>query len=162
MKKLILSLFIATFALSTCLATQPQDSLTNETYANEIKLLFEDHYGQEFKSSPELKSTCIDYAKGKIDGREAATYRDCNYFVIRRFKTSAYESNEGISLEDILFADWRLEFVEKNLSDPRFEFPNADKIHVEVGEHEGYVYVVVGVTSSWYENNQETSTYEDQ
>ena len=94
MKKLILSLFISTFALSTCLASQPQDSLTNETYANEIKLLFEDHYGQEFNFSPELKSTCIDYVKGEIAGHEAATYRDCNYFVVRKFEKSAYKSNE--------------------------------------------------------------------
>lgn len=153
MKKLILSLFITTFALSTCLAAQPQDSLTSKDYASEIKLLFEDHYGKEFKSSPELKSTCIDFAKGEIAGRESATYRDCNYFVIRRFEKSAYESNDGISLEDILLADWRLEFVERNLGDPRFDNPGADKIHVEIGEHEGYVYVVVGVTSSFYENN---------
>lgn len=161
MKKLILSLFITTFALSTCLATQPQDSLTNETYANEIKLLFEDHYGKEFKSSPEMKNDCIDYIERKIDGNSGTTYKNCNFFVARRFPKSAYESNDYVSLGDILYADWRLEFVEDNLNDPKFNYFNSDKIHVEIGEHEGYVYVVIGVSSSWYENNQDKITYED-
>ena len=161
MKKLILSLFITTFALSTCLATQPQDSLTNETYANEIKLLFEDHYGQEFESSPEMKNDCIDYIERKIDGESGKNYKDCNFFVARRFPKSAYESNDYVSLGDILYADFRLEFVEDNLNDPNFYNPNADKIHVEIGEHGDYVYVVVGISSTWYENNPDKVIYED-
>ena len=161
MKKLILSLFITTFALSTCLATQPQDSLTNETYANEIKLLFEDHYGKEFNSSPEMKTACINYIERKINGDGETTYRDCNYFITRSFPKSAYESNDLISLKDVLFADFRLEFVEKVLNNPEFEFPDADKIHVEVGEHKEYVYVVVGISSTWYENNPDKVVYVD-
>ena len=33
------------------------------------------------------------------------------------------------------------------------DYVNADKIHVEIGDYKDYVYVVVGVTSSWYEKN---------
>jgi len=158
MKKLILSLFIASLSIGTCLAIQPSDSLTNN-YANDIKLLLEDHYGKEFKSSPEMKDACINYVERKINGEAGTTYKTCNYFITRRFSKSAFESNDLVSLEDILFADYKLEFVEKILNNPNFESSMADKINVEIGEHGDYIYVVVGISSTWYENNPDKVTY---
>ena len=129
------------------------------SYKDEIKYLFEDHYGKEFKNSPEMKDACINYIERKIDGDLDTTYKTCNYFVARRFSKSVYESNDLISLEDILFADYKLEFVESTLNNPKFNNPGADKIHVVVGDHGDYVYVVVGISSTWYEKNADLLTY---
>ncbi|MBM78361.1 MAG: hypothetical protein CL846_07750 [Crocinitomicaceae bacterium] len=130
-----------------------------ESYKQEIKKLFEKHYEKEFKSSPEMKIACIDYVERQIDNKEDTVYKTCNYFVNRRFKTSTYKNDKNISLNDILLADWRLEFVEDNLNNPKFHNPIADKINVELGEYEGYFYVVVGIHSSWYEKNENLLTY---
>ncbi|MDG1841062.1 MAG: hypothetical protein P8I93_01800 [Crocinitomicaceae bacterium] len=161
MKKIFLSLFLFCFCTFNCFGDNHVDSLSNhcEKYKQEIKELYEDHYGKEFKNSPEMKSACIDYIERKIDGKEGTTYKKCNFFVTRRFEKEAFQSNKGISKEDVLFADFRLEFVEDNLNDPRFNYVNADKIHVEIGEYKDYVYVVVGVTSSWYEENKDLLNY---
>ncbi len=155
MKKLFLSLFLFCFCASNCFGNTPIDSTLNlyVKYKQEIKELFEDHYGSEFTATSTLDNSCIDWVKRKIDKQEGTTYGDCNYFVSRRFKKEAFQSNEGISKEDILFADFRLEFVENILNNTDFEMTIADKIHVEIGDYKDYVYVVVGVTSSWYEKN---------
>lgn len=132
---------------------------SNTKYKQEIKDLFEEHYGKEFKNSPEMKSACIDHIERIIDGKEDTIYKECNFFVTRRFEKEAFESNEGISKEDILFADYRLEFVEEKLNDPKFSYPGADKIHVEIGDYKDYIYVVVGIISSWYEKNKDALEY---
>jgi len=129
------------------------------SYKHEIKDLFEDHYGKEFKNSPEMKDACINYIERKIDGELGTTYKTCNYFVTRRFSKSAYESNDLISLEDILFADYKLEFVEDILINPQFESSIADKINVEIGGYGDYIYVVVGISSTWYEKNTDLLTF---
>ena len=157
MKNLFLIIALFCLSLKNCFADNPIDTTSNlyTKYKLEIKELFEDHYGSEFTASSTIKTSCIDYVKREIDKKEDTTYKDCNYFVSRRFKKEAFESNKGISKEDILFADFRLEFVEENLNDPKFNNPGADKIHVEIGDYKDYVYVVVGITSSWYEKNKD-------
>ncbi len=161
MKKIFISLFLFCLYTFNCFGYNHVDSLLNpcKKYKQEIKELYEDYYGKEFKISPELKNACIDYIERKIDGKEDKIYKECNFFVTRRFKKEAFQSNEGISKKDILFADFRHEFVEDNLNDPRFNYVNADKIHVEIGDYKDYVYVVVGVTSSWYEENKDLLKY---
>lgn len=155
---LIFSSFIQNYV-----AQYKKDStdINYNTYSQEIKLLFEKHYNRKFVYDSSMKSDCIDYAQRLIDGKESTTYKECNFFVIRRFKKSVFESNQYLARKDILFSDWRLEFVEDNLNDPRFNYVDADKIHVEIGEHEDYAYVVVGVTSSWYEKNPDLWSFEN-
>lgn len=160
-KSIIIMLTFSSF-IQNYVAQDKKDSIDSNyiTYSQEIKLLFEKHYKRKFVYDSSMKSACIDYAEREIDGKESTTYKECNFFVSRRFSKSAYESNQYVSLKDILFADWRLEFVEDNLNDTRFNFVNADKINIEIGEHEDYVYVVVGVTSSWYEKNPDLWVFE--
>ena len=93
--------------------------------------------------------------KREIDKKEDTTYKDCNYFVSRRFKKrKRLKAMKASQRRYIIFADFRLEFVEENLNDPKFNNPGADKIHVEIVDYKDYVYVVVGITSSWYEKKQ--------
>ena len=161
MKKIFLSLFLFCLCSYNCFGGNLTDSLSNtcEKYKQEIKELYEDHYGKEFKISPEMKSACIDYIERIIDGKEDTIYKECNFFVSRRFKKEAFESNEGISKQDILYADFRHEFVEDNLNDPKFNYTDADKIHVEIGDYKDFVYVVVGINSTWYEKNKDLLNY---
>ena len=160
-KSIIIMLTFSSF-IQNYVAQHKKDSINSNyiTYSQEIKLLFEKHYKRKFVYDSSMKSACIDYVQRKIDGKKSTNYKECNFFVSRRFPKSVYESNQYVSLKDVLFADSRLEFVQDNLNDPRFNFVNADKINVEIGEYEDYVYVVVGVTSSWYEKNPDLWVFE--
>jgi hypothetical protein len=162
-KKSIIIMLIFSSFIQNYVAQYKKDSIDSNynTYRQEIKNLFEKHYKRKFELDSSMNSACIDHVERLIDGKPSNTYKSCNFFVTRRFKKSAYESNQYVSLKDILFADFKLEFVEDNLNDPRFYFVNADKIHVEIGNYEDYVYVVVGVTSSWYEKNPDLWVFEN-
>ena len=118
---------------------QHENQSTNQmfdSYTQEIKSKFETHYNRKFELDSSMNKACIDYVERLIDGRSSITYKHCNFFVTRRFKKSVFEDSEYVTKKDILFADWRLEFVEDNLNDPRFNYVNADKIYVEIGDHE--------------------------
>lgn len=128
-------------------------SCTYNSYKQEIKSLFEDHYCRAFKFDHEMSNACIEYVTRLIDNRPDSTYKACNYFLSRRFKKSVYEDNDWVDLDDVLFADFRLEFVQNTLNNSDFENIIADKINVEFGEHGDYFYVVVGISSTWYDNN---------
>lgn len=132
-----------------------------DSYTQEIKSTFETHYNRKFELDSSMNTACIDHVERLIDEKPSKTYKACNFFVTRRFEKSVFQDSEYVTKKDILFADWRLEFVENNLNDPRFNYVNADKLHVAYGEHEEYVYVVVGVTSSWYKRNPDLWVYEN-
>ena len=162
-KKSIIIVLIFSSFIQNSVAQYKKDSISSnyDTYGQEIKNLFEKHYERKFELDSSMNSACTDYAERLIDGKPSNKYKSCNFFVSRRFEKSIYETNQYVSLNDILFADYRLEFVEDNLNDPRFYFPNADKIHLEIGEYEDYVYVVVGVSSAWYEKNSHLVVFEN-
>lgn len=159
MKGLINSTFIILLIFSSSvgnyIAQTKVESLLDDydKYKHEIKSLFENHFCNEFKFSPEMKSASIDFVERLIDGRPSSTYRECNYFISRRFEKAVYEKDGNISRDDIFLAEFRLEFVENILNNPEFQMIEADKINVEFGEYGGYCYVVVGVSTSWYEKN---------
>ena len=100
-----------------------------------------------------MNGACVDYMARLIDGRPSVKYERCNFFVCRRFKKSVFEDSPYITKNDVYFADFRLEFVEDILNNPQYHMPNADKLHVVCGEYKDYAYVVVGVSSTWYDDN---------
>jgi hypothetical protein len=107
-----------------------------------------------------MKSASLDFVERLIDGRPGRTYKECNYFISRRFEKAVYEKDGNISRDDIFLAEFRLEFVENILNNPEFQMIEADKINVEFGEYGGCCYVVVGVSTSWYEKNPELWVFE--
>ena len=159
---IIIMLIFSSFIKNYVAQNKEETIISNyESYRQEIKSIFENHYCRKFKLDYEMNNACIEYVERLIDGRPGKTYKACNYFISRRFKKSVYDQNENISKNDIYFADFRLEFVENILCNPEVQMAEPDKIDVVFGEYNGYCYVVVGVTSSWYERNPDLWVFEN-
>lgn len=166
MKLLHITLIIFFISSAQSFSQNVEDSVVYDfnDYSQEIKSLFESHYNRSFEFDSSMNDACVDYMARLIDGRTSDKYARCNFFVCRRFKKSAFENSPYITKNDVYFADFRLEFVEDILNNPQYHMPNADKLHVVCGEYKDYAYVVVGVSSTWYDDNanwEESETNED-